>query len=78
MPQAYPNNLNYVLADLINFLIYNSKYLDDLQNITNTVYKGDFGSLKVTERGSFERKIFINKFNNGLLRQNYTCSIQNS
>ena len=75
--KAYPNNLNYVLADLINFLIYNSKDLDDLQNITNTVYKGDFGSLKVTERGSFERKIFISKFNNGLLRQNSTCSIQN-
>ena len=75
--KAYPNNLNYVLADLINFLIYNSKNLDDLQNITNTVYNGDFGSLRVTDRGSFERKIFINKFNNGLLRQNYTCSIQN-
>ena len=73
--KAFPNNLNYVLADLINFLLDNSKNLDDFKKITNTVYKGNFGSLKVSERGSFERKIFINKFKNGILRHDYICSI---
>ncbi len=75
--RSYPNNLNYVLDELINFLIHNLNNLNDIQKIKNTIYDGDYGSVKVSDRGYFERKIFINEFNNGVLRQNYICSIKN-
>lgn len=75
--RSYPNNLNYILTELIDFLIYNAGYLDDLKKIKNTIYNGNFGSIKLSEGGYFEREIFINEFKNGLLRQNFTCSIQN-
>ena len=70
-----PNNLNYIVNDLINFLAIQGLKVGSNDIIYDTKHDSDFSSAIISNEGYFKRKIFINKYQNGQIEEIQSCPI---
>ncbi len=70
-----PNNLNYIVNDLINFLSIQGLKVGSNDVTYDTKYDSDFSSAIISNEGYFKRKIFLNKYENGQIKEILSCPI---
>ena len=70
-----PNNLNYIVNDLVNFLSTKGLKVGSNDGIYDTKYDSDFSSAIISNEGYFKRKIFLNKYENGQIKEILSCPI---
>ncbi len=69
-----PNNLNYILNDLLVFIEKKFQLFPVNEDLSKT-FNGEFSSHRVNEEGYFQRDISINKIKGGKAEKFYSCPV---
>ena len=69
-----PNNLNYIVSDLLGFLENSINEKQEFE-INGETYRGMFGSSKINKLGYFQRNIDINEINDDEIKKIHSCPV---